>query len=177
MVVAFPGDTARRAGNPTIPCQDMEQEAGPFGARPSRKRAAAEHHSDKPPRKASKVPEREAKQRHKAIEKAIEKAQGEADKKPRSLQIMELACAQPFASGQLELPDIQEELPEAACSPDGTMKQASDLPGNSELLFGSMPKPRLPETTWEQPIRQRASSAETTFTALVEATTRQDSSC
>lgn len=149
--------------NPTIPCQDIDQEAGPSGSRPSRKQAAVSHQLNKLPRKASKAAEWEAKQRHKAIEKAIEKAQRETEKKARSLQIMELSCSQPFTSRQLELPDIQEELPAAAWSPNGAMEQASNLPSNSELLFGSMPEPKLPEASWEQPIRQRIST-EATFT-------------
>lgn len=99
---------------------------------------ATQSHMSKPPRKASKAAEWGGRQRHKAIEKAIEKAKKEADKQNRNLQSKEPACSQPSTSLQLELIDIQEELPAAAWSPDGAMGQAPDLPSNRELLFGSV---------------------------------------
>lgn len=128
--------------------------------RPTRKRAAAKPHSSKP---AKKVTEWEAKQQHKAIEKLIAKAQREAGKKTRDLQNMEPACSCPFTSQQLAMPGLQDELQTVAWSPDGAVEQISDLPGNSELFFGSLPEPRPPVPAWEQPVRQRISSAEAIF--------------
>lgn len=66
MAAAFTRNTALTAGNPVRSGRDIDDEAGPSGVRPTRKRAAAEPHLNKP---AKKVAEWEAKQQHKAIER------------------------------------------------------------------------------------------------------------
>lgn len=120
MAAAFTRDTLE-AGNPAPSGNDITDGAGPSRVRPAGKRTAAEPHSREPTKKASKTTEREAKQCQKANERAITKAQREADEKARSLQTSEPASSQPFSSQPLELHTLQHGLQMVAWSPDGAM--------------------------------------------------------
>lgn len=113
MATAFPGHT-KSGSQSGLPDQDSDQEAGLSGSRPSR-HGKAQSRASKPSKMASKASEQEARQRHKAIERTIQKAQKEAEKKKRSLQCKEPAGSQLAASGQTKLLDIPEELPVIAC--------------------------------------------------------------
>lgn len=77
MAAAFAGSNALVAGNLALSSKDNDDVAGTSGARPARKRGAAEPHSSKLAKKVSKTAEQEAKRHQKAIERAITKAQRE----------------------------------------------------------------------------------------------------
>lgn len=62
----------------------------------------------------------------------------------------------------LELPDVFDTQPPQTWSPDGAA--GSKLPSNSESYFGSLPDPFSSVAAWQQPLRQKASSIEATFT-------------